>query len=296
MCPDWISCAIWRAVAMTEVNCAQVCRQLDRILGSRTFRDAPRLRRFLEFVVLETNKGRGNELKESVVGFGALDKAPSFDPNRDPIVRVHAMRLRERLATYYAEEAQNGEILIEMPKGGYSTSFRARDAATPKCVISMPIARRSKVVVLPFSDCSPGRRLDHFCRGVSQEIVHTLAKLETYQVLAIDPLLSLFVDSKRPEEPSSSVGLLVTGSVRRSGYDLRVTVQIISCISGRCIWSECLGGKRKEIFAIQERVARTVLQRLQTDARRDNCNRGKPTTKLLLGESLKSLATAHRGS
>jgi hypothetical protein len=102
----------------SSISASDVREQLDRILNSKTFQQVQRLKRFINFVVTETNEGRGEKLKEFVVGFQVFDKESSFDPRNDPIVRVQARRLRIRLATYYAEEGQNDEILIELPKGG----------------------------------------------------------------------------------------------------------------------------------------------------------------------------------
>src|SRR5882672_8736581 len=75
--------------------------QLDRILASKVFRQADRLKRFLRFVVEETVAGRGDRLKEFVVGVEVFGKDDSFDPRNDPIVRVQARRLRAQLARYY---------------------------------------------------------------------------------------------------------------------------------------------------------------------------------------------------
>ena len=120
------------APAVSTVTELEVRQQLDRILNSKTFQQVQRLKRFVSFVVLETKDGRGDQLKEFVVGVQVFDKESSFDPRNDPIVRVQARRLRTRLATYYLEEGQNDEILIELPKGGYAAVFKKRGAAAAR--------------------------------------------------------------------------------------------------------------------------------------------------------------------
>src|SRR3954463_6920346 len=104
---------------------ASVARQLDRILVSKSFRQADRLKRFLRFVVEETVAGRGDRLKEFVVGVEVFGKHDSFDPRNDPIVRVQARRLRSQLERYYHEEGQEDQLVIELPKGGYTPIFRS---------------------------------------------------------------------------------------------------------------------------------------------------------------------------
>jgi len=80
---------------------AKVAAHLNRIFGSKAFRQADRLKRFLTFIVEEAIAGRGERLKEFVVGVEVFGKDDSFDPRNDPIVRVQARRLRAQLARYY---------------------------------------------------------------------------------------------------------------------------------------------------------------------------------------------------
>ena len=79
----------------------KVRAELTRILESKAFRHVDRLQRFLTFIVEETLAGRGDRLKEYLVGVDVFGKDVNFDPRMDPIVRVQARRLRIRLASYY---------------------------------------------------------------------------------------------------------------------------------------------------------------------------------------------------
>src|SRR6476660_6092182 len=112
--------------------------QLNRILASKAFRQSDRLKRFLSFIVEETLAGRGERLKEFVVGVEVFGKPASFDPRNDPIVRVQARRLRAQLARYYKEEAAEGELVVELPKGGYAPVFRAARSVAPAGPRSAP--------------------------------------------------------------------------------------------------------------------------------------------------------------
>ena len=247
--------------SVTEITEVQVRQQLEKILNSKTFQHVQRLKRFVSFVVLETKAGRGDQLKEFVVGVQVFDKEASFDPRNDPIVRVQARRLRTRLATYYVEEGQNDEILIELPKGGYAAVFRRREAHAARKQVPAALARRNTVVVMPFADHSAGHELDYFCQGISEEIVHALSKLDSLRVVARD--LSRLGESGALGENGSSAGVIVTGSVRKAGDDLRVTAQLVDGANGNYLWSESFDRKNSNVFAIQEEVARAVFKRLQ---------------------------------
>ena len=101
----------------------QIRAQLDRILASPTFEQADRASVFLRFVVTASLEGRAGEIKESVIAVEALGRTTSFDPKSDPIVRVEAGRLRNRLKAYYDSEGLQDSVLIALPKGGYTPEF-----------------------------------------------------------------------------------------------------------------------------------------------------------------------------
>src|SRR6266566_1468512 len=150
-------------------------QQLDRVLGSPTFQQVDRLKRFLTFITLEALAGRRDQLKEYVIGVQVFGKETSFDPRTDPIVRVQARRLRARLARYYREEGQNVDLIIDLPKGGYVPIFKRRDTnLSPRRSMGAALVSRNTVAVLPFADHSAGGELTYFSKGLRQEIIHRL--------------------------------------------------------------------------------------------------------------------------
>lgn len=105
--------------------------QLDRILKSGPFHQSRRRQRFLEYIVNETLAGRGERLKGYNVALEVFDRPKTFDPLVDPIVRMEAARLRDRLREYYQADGQNDPIGIGLPKGTYTPQIEFRPATTP---------------------------------------------------------------------------------------------------------------------------------------------------------------------
>ncbi|MDO8834169.1 MAG: tetratricopeptide repeat protein [Vicinamibacterales bacterium] len=114
---------------------ADIHAQLERLLASAPLRGSERLRRFLRLVVTDTLAGRGDRLKEYVLGVEALDRPSSFDPRADPVVRVEARRLRAKLADYYDGDGRGEPIVIDLPKGSYVATFHRR---APASAVAMP--------------------------------------------------------------------------------------------------------------------------------------------------------------
>ena len=68
-----------------------------------------------------------------MIAIEVYGKGVDFNTAADPIVRVDARRLRDRLREYYAA-ADDREIVISVPKGSYTPAFhrqrrRCRDRA-----------------------------------------------------------------------------------------------------------------------------------------------------------------------
>ena len=82
---------------MPEHSGDEVRAACERIASSPGFRNSDRMVRFLRFVVEKTLAGAAGELKEYLLGVEVFDRAESFDPKLDTIVRVEARRLRTTL-------------------------------------------------------------------------------------------------------------------------------------------------------------------------------------------------------
>ena len=114
--------------------------QLERILASEVFSRSLQLRRFLSFIVEQRLAGQGHSLKESVLAHELYGKGTDFDGGADPVVRVDARRLRDKLREYY--EGRSDPVVISLPKGSYAPVFEANSAspthAAPPVVPSEP--------------------------------------------------------------------------------------------------------------------------------------------------------------
>jgi TolB-like protein/Tfp pilus assembly protein PilF len=247
----------------------KVRQQLGRILASKAFRQVERLQSFLSFIVEEMIAGRGDKLKEFLIGVEVFGKGASFDPRMDPLVRVQARRLRTRLARYYQEEGQNDEVVIELPKGGYEPVFHLRQTSGMKRSVSAALVSRNTILVQPFDDDSPNRELAYFCRGLKQEIIHALAKVDTVRIATSDRVQDASESSGR-----LNVALIISGSVRRSRDTLRITTNLIDSASNCYLWSESIDRELESVFGLQEEIAQRIQQRLQAELIGSGSGRG----------------------
>ena len=123
---------------------AVVRAQLERILASEVFSRSQQLRRFLSFIVEQRLAGQGHSLKESVLAHELYGKGTDFDGGADPVVRVDARRLRDKLREFY--EGRSDSVVISLPKGSYVPVFEANSASPQSLTRLRPpvVLRRSR--------------------------------------------------------------------------------------------------------------------------------------------------------
>jgi hypothetical protein len=143
---------------------------LSRIVGSAIFGASPRLTAFLRFVVERALAGEGARIKGYTIAVEALGRATSFDPQSDPIVRVEAGRLRQRLARYYADEGLRDPVVIDLPSGSYVPRFAWRAGNDRSATAAAGHGDDALDAIL--------RRLIGLCRHQLQAIASEVAMVE----------------------------------------------------------------------------------------------------------------------
>ena len=92
-------------------------RALRRILESKAFARSERLRAFLAYVVEKEMAGEGHQLKGYSIAIDVFDRPQAFNADSDPLVRVHAGKLRKLLKAFYEGDGADDEWRIAIPKG-----------------------------------------------------------------------------------------------------------------------------------------------------------------------------------
>jgi hypothetical protein len=113
-------------VPETDEEKDQVKQQMQRLLETQHFRNSRRYPALFRFIVEETLEGRGEFLKERLLGIRVFNRPPDYDTASDPIVRVTIAEIRKRIAQYYHEEAHDAEMRIELMPGRYEPEFCPR--------------------------------------------------------------------------------------------------------------------------------------------------------------------------
>src|SRR6266576_6178890 len=118
--------------------------------------------------------------------------------------------------------------------------------------------------VLPFADLSAERDQEYFGDGIAEEILNALAKVGALHVAARTSCFAFRGTSVDAREIGRRLGVdaLLEGSIRKAGDRVRTTVQLIDARNGYQLWSERFDREIEDIFAIQDEIARSVIDAL----------------------------------
>jgi adenylate cyclase len=120
------------------------------------------------------------------------------------------------------------------------------------------------IAVLPFADLSAQHDQEYFSDGVAEEILNALTKVAGLRVPARTSCFAFRGTSVDAREIGKRLGVetLLEGSIRKAGNRLRISVQLIDARNGYQLWSKRFDREIEDIFAIQDEIARRVLDAL----------------------------------
>jgi len=128
-------------------------------------------------------------------------------------------------------------------------------------------ANGQSVAVLLFANQSGDASQDYFADGLTEDITRALGRFKQLTVLAYAAVLPYRGKQLPPMEMGHALNAryLVSGSVRRAGDQVRVTVQLTDAANGTQLWAEQYDEKFTDIFQLQDRIARKVAGMLATN-------------------------------
>jgi len=248
----------------SESDQKAIREQLVRILNSGPFHQSPRRQRFLEYLVNETLAGRGERLKAYNVALEVFGRPESFDPVTDPLVRIEAGRLREKLREYYGTEGQSDAIHIDLPKGTYAPLIEFREeGAAEHTVLGAPDG--PAIAVLPFVNLSGDPQQEYFSDGLTEDLMTALSRASSdLRVLARNTTFQYKGRAVDVPKLGRELGVryVLEGSVRRADDGLRITAQLIDTQTGAHIWADRFDRKMADIFLVQDEIVSQIVAKI----------------------------------
>ncbi len=121
------------------------------------------------------------------------------------------------------------------------------------------------IAVAGFKDQSPEQDQQYLTEGLTEEITSLLGKMPNLTVAASGSGLVLTKQGLDPVAIGRRLGVktVLTGSIRRSGDQLKVRLELLETDNGHTLWTETLQRSLSDVFALETEIARSVVNLLQ---------------------------------
>jgi eukaryotic-like serine/threonine-protein kinase len=164
-------------------------------------------------------------------------------------------------------ESALARALAKAPEDRHASVAEFADALheeVPEGARSIQALSRT-IAVLPFVNASPDPENEYLSDGITDELIDALAKVEGLRVASRS---SVFALKGKPQDIRATGALLgarevLEGTVRKAGDKLRITAQLSSADDGRLLWSQRYDRTLHDVFAIQDEIARTIVDTLR---------------------------------
>lgn len=126
-------------------------------------------------------------------------------------------------------------------------------------------ASEKSVAVLYFENLSSSKDDEYFRDGMTEDIITELSKIKELQVF---PRAAVLAYRDKPVTGPQvgrelNAACVLSGSLRRAGNRLRITAQLIRAQTGHSIWAERYDRELKDVFEVQDEIARSISQALR---------------------------------
>ena len=111
---------------------------------------------------------------------------------------------------------------------------RVRSSPQTLAPVTVDPSRIRSVAVLPFTDMSREQDQEHFCDGIAEELITSLARIRELRVPARTSSFSFKGKNADVREigRTLNVGAVIQGSVRKAGHRLRIAAQLVDVADG----------------------------------------------------------------
>jgi len=212
--------------------------ELSRILADSPFCNSKRLSDFLRYVVAEALAGRGDRIKQYSVALSVFGRPDDFDPQADPIVRIHAGRVRRALDAFYQQTQERSELEIRIPVGTYRPEFHISTSGASRPQQEVRRLRSPSIVVMPFI-YQGGRHVDEYVlQGMVEELS---AELTLFPFIEVSTLNhgSNRLKQLQPAEAAKAANadFALLGTIRTDQERMRLTLHLYRTESDQKVWS-----------------------------------------------------------
>ena len=138
-------------------------------------------------------------------------------------------------------------------------------SASPNALPAPADESMQSIAVLPFVNMSDDAANEYFADGIAEELLSVLSKISGLRVASRTSAFTFkggHVDIATVAQ-RLNVATVLEGSVRKAGKRVRIAVQLVNVATDSHLWSETYDRELEDIFAVQDDIARSVVEGLR---------------------------------
>ncbi|WP_422041480.1 winged helix-turn-helix domain-containing protein [Roseibium sp.] len=137
----------------------------------------------------------------------------------------------------------------------------------PEAMTYKMATMKPSVAILPFINLNTEPSEDYLADGITEDITTALSKNRWLTVIARNSTFSFrnSADGIRVIGEKLGASYIVTGSVRKAGQRVRITVQLVDAGTENSVWSERFDRDMKDIFDLQDEITELVASRIESE-------------------------------
>ncbi len=140
------------------------------------------------------------------------------------------------------------------------------------------------VAVLYFESLGGPKEDEYFRDGITEDIITELSKIDGLRVNQRSMVLGFRDKPVVASQVGQQLGVayVLEGSLRRAGDRLRITAKLVETASGYAVWSERYDREMKDVFEVQDEIARKIAEalRIKLSRQEQDAIASKPTDNL----------------
>jgi len=173
------------------------------------------------------------------------------------------------LRKHLGDDRRKPRYIETIPKKGYRLIAVISDLSIDEVEQEIPTPRSpvyESIAVLPFTNLSDDSEYEYFSDGMAEELLTLLTKLSQLKVAARTSAF-FFKDQNidiRLIGERLGVDAVLTGSVRHTGNQIRIAVQLLDTSTGYHIWSEIYEKPTADFFALQVELSDAIVKAMRS--------------------------------
>jgi adenylate cyclase len=143
-------------------------------------------------------------------------------------------------------------------------AFQLRPGGAPAEAGSAPAAPRNSIAVLAFDNMTGDAGRQHFCDGISEDIITDLSKISGIAVVGRQSAFTYRGRANDLRQVARELGVryVMEGSVRMSGSTVRVTAQLIEAQTGTHVWANRYDRPLDDVFLVGDEISEEIVTAL----------------------------------